>query len=246
MEFPDPLVRGRLVRRYKRFLSDIELAGGVVVTAHCPNPGSMMGLLERGAEVWLSPAHGRKRKLRYTWEMVRAGRSLVGINTGLSNRIVAEAIAAGRIPELGDYGSARREVAYGSRSRIDLLLEEPGRPKCYVEVKNVTLKRGGAGRTGGAEFPDAVTARGARHLEELRRVAAAGGRAVVLYLVQRQDCDRFGLAADIDARYAAAHRTARAAGVEALCYACKLSPESIELDRPLPFVPRGAEDEGEP
>lgn len=237
MEFAEPLTAGRLVRRYKRFLADVELGAGAVITAHCPNPGSMMGLVHRGAQVWLSAARRPGRKLPYTWEMVRAGAALVGINTGRTNAIVAEALAAGRIPELGGYGRVRREVPYGARSRIDLLLDGPGRPTCYVEVKNVTLKRHGGRRSGAAEFPDAVTARGTRHLGELARMAEAGGRAVVVYLVQRGDCDRFRLAADIDPSYASAHRAAHAAGVEFLCYCCKMSLEAIELDRPLPVAP---------
>lgn len=232
MRFAEPLVRGRLVRRYKRFLSDIE-SDGALVTAHCPNPGSMMGLLDPGSEVWLSRSRNPSRRLPYTWELVRAKGALVGINTGHTNRVVAEALAEGRIPELAGYGCVRREVRYGQASRIDLLLEGRGRPKCYVEVKNVTLKRS---RQGAAEFPDAVTLRGAKHLRELSRAAAAGERAVIIYLVQRQDCDRFSIAADIDPAYAAGFERALGVGVEAFCYACKVSPEAIELDRPLPLA----------
>jgi sugar fermentation stimulation protein A len=232
MKFAEPLIPGRLVRRYKRFLSDIE-SEGQLVTAHCPNPGSMMGLLDPGSQVWLSRSRNPSRKLPYTWELVRAKGALVGINTGHANRVVAEALAAGRIPELAGYERVRREVRYGQASRIDLLLEGPKRPKCYVEVKNVTLKRAGHGA---AEFPDAVTVRGAKHLRELSHVAAAGERAVIFYLVQRQDCDRFSIAADIDPAYAAGFERALALGVEALCYACKVSPEAIELDRPLPLA----------
>lgn len=237
MKFPQPLVRGRLVRRYKRFLSDVDLGNGEVVTAHCPNPGSMMGLLAPEAEVWLSPARGRGRKLPFTWEIVRAVDGLVGINTGRANALAAEAIAAGRIPELNGYSGMRREVPYGDAARIDLLLEAPERPKCYVEVKNVTLRRDAGRSPGAAEFPDAVTARGARHLRELSRVAAAGDRAVLLYVVQREDCDRFRVAEDIDPAYAAAFAEARPAGVEALCYSCNISPEAIELDRRVPLEP---------
>ena len=230
MRVPDPLLEGRLVRRYKRFLADVELAGGEVVVAHCANPGSMLGLQEAGAEVWLSRAQNPKRKLRYTWELLRVEGRLVGINTHHPNAIVAEAVAAGAVPELAGYPGLRREVRYGRNSRIDLLLEAEGRPICYVEVKNVHLRRDGP-----AEFPDSVTARGAKHLVELGDMVAAGHRAVMFYLVQREDCERFRIAADIDPAYAAALEKARALGVEAICYCCSISPRAIELDRPLPL-----------
>jgi len=243
MRFPDPLIRGRLIKRYKRFLSDVELADGGAVTAHCANPGSMMGLDTPGLEAWLSPARNPARKLRYTLEMVGADNSLVGVNTQHPNGLVAEALAQGGIPELAGYGSVRREVPYGRNSRIDLLLEETGRPPCYVEVKNVHLKReSGAG--GAAEFPDSVTQRGAKHLAEMADVVAQGGRAVMLYVVQRQDCGSFRVAADIDPAYNEALGTALAAGVEAICYACRLSPEGIDLADPLPLAQAGtSEDE---
>ena len=230
MRFPDPLLEGRLVRRYKRFLADVELAGGEVVVAHCANPGSMLGLQEAGAEVWLSRAQNPKRKLRFTWELLRVDGRLVGINTQHPNGIVAEAVAAGAVPELAGYSGLRREVRYGRNSRIDLLLEAEKRPICYVEVKNVHLRRDGP-----AEFPDSVTARGAKHLVELGDMMAAGHRAVMFYLVQREDCTRFRIAADIDPAYAAALEKARALGVEAICYCCRISRHAIELDRPLPL-----------
>ena len=230
MRFPDPLVRGRLIKRYKRFLSDVALDGGKTVTAHCANPGSMLGLDRPDSEVWLSPARNPARKLRYSWELVRVGDALVGVNTAHPNGIVAEAVERGRIPDLAGYETARREVRYGKNSRIDLLLEAAGRPPCYVEVKNVHLKR----RTH-AEFPDAVTVRGAKHLAEMTEMVAAGCRAVTVYLVQRGDCDGFGIADDIDPAYAAALVRARAAGVEAICYSCKLTTEAIVLDKALPL-----------
>ncbi len=235
MLFPDPLLPGRLVKRYKRFLSDVALETGEVVTAHCPNPGSMMGLDRPGSKVWLSPARAPQRKLRYTFEMVAVGEGLVGINTSRTNGLAAEAVEEERVPELGGYASIRREVRYGENSRIDLLLEAPCRPPCYVEVKNVTLKRDTA-VPGAAEFPDAVTARGAKHMRELARVAAGGGRAVLLYVIQREDCDRLGIAGDIDPRYQASFDDAVSAGVEVLCYACELSPYAIELKMPLPLA----------
>ncbi len=229
MRFPDPLIRGRLVRRYKRFLSDVALPSGQQVVAHCANPGSMLGLAEPGMEVWLSPARNPKRKLKYTWELVDAGNGLVGINTGHPNAIVAEALAAAKVPELAGYGGLRREVRYGGNSRIDILLEQDGRPPCYVEIKSVTLKRGAEA----AEFPDAVTQRGAKHLAELSEMARSGARAVMFFLVQRGDCERLEIAGDIDPGYQEALQSALGRGVEAMCYTCKVAPEAIELDRTL-------------
>ena len=232
MIFPAPLVRGTLVRRYKRFLSDIELEGETVI-AHCANPGAMTGLDAPGSEVWLSANRNPKAKLDWRWELIRVGDHLVGINTSHPNAIVAEAIEGGRIPELGGYGAQRREVKYGQSSRIDILLEDDGRPPCYVEVKNVHLKRDQAGREGAAEFPDSVTKRGAKHLVEMSDMVQGGARAVMVYLVQRGDCDHFRLADDIDPAYAAALDKALAVGVEAICYDCSVAVDGIELARPL-------------
>ena len=174
MNFSDPLIRGRFVERYKRFLSTIELDGGESITAHCPNPGSMAGLLVPSGEVWLSPSRNPKRKLRYTWELVCINGGYVGINTLLANRIVEEGLNAKKIRELADYSSIRREVRYGKNSRVDFLLEAPEKPPCYVEVKSVTLRLGES-----AAFPDAVTARGTKHLSELTEVVRSGKRAVI-------------------------------------------------------------------
>lgn len=232
MKFPDPLIRGRLARRYKRFLADVELATGEVVVAHCANPGSMLGLAEPGSEVWLSPSRNPARKLRYSWELIAVNGHLVGINTALPNGIVEEAVRAGSIAELTGYAGLRREVRYGRNSRIDLLLEHEDRPPCYVEVKNVHLMRGAQL----AEFPDSVTARGTKHLLELAEAAEGGARAVMLYLVQRGDCDRLAIAADIDPVYDRTLRAAMARGVEALCYSCTVGPETIEVDRRLPLA----------
>ena len=231
MRFPLPLRRATLLTRYKRFLSDHRFEDGSTVTAHVANPGAMTGLVDEGLETWLSPAANPKRKLPFSWEMVRIGQGLVGVNTGWPNRLAAEAIEAGAIPLLAVYDTIRREVAYGTRSRVDFLLEAADRPPCYVEVKNVHLKRGPA-----AEFPDSVTARGTKHLRELAAVAQGGARAVMLYIVQREDCDSFTLAADIDPAYAAAFAEARTSGVEALAYACRLSTDGIAVDRPLRFA----------
>jgi sugar fermentation stimulation protein A len=230
MKFHAPLVRGVLVRRYKRFLADVELETGEVITSHLANSGAMRGTSTPGMEVWLSPATNPARKLAWNWELCTVDGCLVGVNTAHPNLIAAEAIAAGEIPELAGYDTIRREVKYGRNSRIDLLLEGPGRPTCYVEVKNVHLKRGDW-----AEFPDAVTARGAKHLLELRDMVAEGSRAVMLYLVQREDCTGFRPAADIDPAYAAGLAAAVADGVETICYTCKLSLDGIGVGAPLPI-----------
>ncbi|MGI9483142.1 MAG: DNA/RNA nuclease SfsA [Hyphomicrobiales bacterium] len=235
MKFPAPLVKGRLVHRYKRFLADVELATGEVVTAHCANPGAMLGLKEPGLVVWLSPAQNPARKLQWDWQLCRVEDfgipALVGINTSNPNKIVGEAIAEGKIPELAGYAHQRAEVKYGKNSRIDILLEDEDKPPCYVEIKNVHLLR----QQGLAEFPDSVTARGAKHLRELSDMVSAGNRAVMLYLVQRDDADRLQLAADIDPHYAESFDLAHAAGVEGLAYCCKLDIEGIEIDRRLVF-----------
>lgn len=235
MDLPVPLIEGRLVRRYKRFLADVDL-GGELVTAHCPNPGAMTGLNTPGLRAWLSRSPDPKRKLPYTLELVEADGGLVGIHTGRPNAIVAEAVAAGRVPGLAGYPTLRREVRYGTGSRVDMLLDCPDRGPCYLEVKNVHLRRMDGPNPGAAEFPDSVTARGARHLDELAAVVAAGYRAVMMFCVQRMDCDRVVAAADIDARYAEGLARAVAAGVEALAWDCAITPESITLRRPLPVT----------
>ncbi|CAA7621238.1 DNA/RNA nuclease SfsA [Magnetospirillum sp. SS-4] len=236
MRFPQPLVRATLIRRYKRFLADVTLDSGEEVTAHVANSGAMLGTAIPGSEVWLSPAANPDRKLKWNWELVTVDGHLVGVNTAHPNLIVAEAVRDGLIAELAGYESIRREVRYGVNSRIDLLLEASGRPKCWVEVKNVHLKRGDW-----AEFPDAVTTRGAKHLTELRGRVAAGERAVMVYLVQRADCLGFRPAADIDPTYAAALAEAIGDGVEAICYTCRLSQEGIALGPALPITANPAD-----
>ena len=232
MRFTHPLVHGTLLRRYKRFLADVRLEDGREVVAHCANPGAMLGISDPGLPVWLLPADSPKRALAWSWALVEVEGGLVGINTGAPNTLVAEALAANRIPELSGYGSRRREVPYGEASRIDLLLEAPDRPPCYVEVKNVHLKR-----AGWAEFPDCVTARGAKHMGELARMVQAGCRAVVLYVVQRTDCARFRVAGDLDPGYHRALAAACRAGVEVLCYSCDISHEAVDIAAPIPFSP---------
>ncbi|MEQ9815657.1 MAG: DNA/RNA nuclease SfsA [Azospirillaceae bacterium] len=237
MRFPTPLIEGTLVQRYKRFLADIRLADGGVVTAHCANPGGMIGLKDPGLTCFLSYNDVPSRKLKHSLEVVRlANGTHVGINTGHPNRLVEEAIGDGTIAELAGYASLRREVKYGRASRIDLLLEDDHRPRCYVEVKNVHLTRPDGPYPTAAEFPDAVTARGAKHLDELSEMVRQGHRSVMVYLVQRGDNDHFRIAGDIDPAYQAALGRALAAGVEALVYACHVSPEAIVVEKRLPMV----------
>jgi sugar fermentation stimulation protein A len=235
MKFSDPLVRGRLIKRYKRFLVDIELESGKVVVAHCANPGSMMNLLLPDAEVWLSPASNPNRKLKYTWEMIRYEDTLIGLNTSLPNKIVEDAIQQDLVAEFTEYDSLKREVKYGENSRIDILLQSSNLPDCYLEVKSVTLKRPENGNNL-AEFPDSVTVRGTKHLHELSGQVANGNRAAMFYLVQREDCDRLSIAGDIDPNYANAFIAARKAGVEMLCYGCSISPEAIKIRRKLEII----------
>ncbi len=232
MQFEAPLIEARLLRRYKRFLADVEIPGQGETTVLCPNPGSMLGLNAPGARIWLSESDNPKRKYRHTWELLEADGGIVGINTAHPNSIAEQAIAAGAVAELGDFETLRREVKYGENSRIDILLETAGGGRCYVELKNVTLMR----QPGLAEFPDSVTKRGAKHLRELSAMVAQGHRAVMFYLVQRSDCGRFTIAEDIDPAYAAALREARTQGVEAICYSCNLAPEAIELAGPVEIV----------
>lgn len=232
MRFAAPLVTGRLVRRYKRFLADVRLASGETVVAHCPNPGAMLGLTDADTEVWLSRSDDPSRVLPWSWELAAHQGGLVGINTARPNRLAEEAIAAGALAELSGYDTIRREVKYGENSRVDLVLGRRSGEQCYVEVKNVHLMR----ERGLAEFPDCVTARGAKHIKELAGLASKGVRAVVLFVVQRQDARSFAVAGDLDPVFATGLKAARTAGVEALCYGCALSPEQIVLDKSLPIA----------
>jgi len=238
MDFPQPLVRGRLIQRYKRYLADVELEDGRFVTAHVPNPGAMLGLCDPGLTVWLSPApEGTKRKLAWTLEMVETVDALgrltaAGVNTMHPNRLVAEALREGRIPELAGYANVRPEVKYGEASRVDFLLTGEGRPACWLEIKNVHLSR----TSGLAEFPDCVAARSAKHLRELQAMVEAGDRAAVLFVVQREDCSAFSACREIDPKFAAALDEAAAAGVEVLVYRCAMTTEAIRLEAPIPRV----------
>lgn len=236
MRFAAPLIPATLIRRYKRFLADVVLDGGETLTVHVANPGAMTGLAAPGARVWLSKSADPKRKLAYSWELVEVdlgtGRELVGVNTAHPNPLVAAALAQEAITELAGYAAIRREVKYGRNSRVDFLLEAPGRAPCYLEVKNVHLMR----QPGLAEFPDSVTARGARHLADLAGVVAGGGRAVMLYLIQICSASRFALARDIDPAYGRAFDRARAQGVEAIAYRCAVANEGLDIAASVPIV----------
>jgi sugar fermentation stimulation protein A len=235
MRFPEPLIEGRLVQRYKRFLADVDLADGTRVTAHCANPGAMMGLNAAGNRVLLSPADGPTRKLKYSWELVEAdlpgGPQWVGINTMLPNALVAEAFAAGGLAPLDGYAALRAEVRYGAASRVDFVASGEGLPPVHVEVKNCHLMR----RAGLAEFPDCIAARSARHMRDLAEVVAAGGRAMVIVVVQMR-ADAFDVARDIDPAFDRAFRLARAAGVETYAYRCRIDREGVTIADAIPIV----------
>ncbi|MGY6569977.1 MAG: DNA/RNA nuclease SfsA [Salinarimonas sp.] len=237
MEFSQPLTEGRLLRRYKRFLADILLDDGREVTAHVANPGSMLGLDTPQARVLLSHSDNPRRKLAWSWELVEASPVTggaprwVGVNTALPNRLVAEALALGRLTPFRDYPQVRQEVKYGKASRVDFLLGRDGAPPCYLEVKNVHLMR----EDGLAEFPDCTAARSAKHMHELAAMTAQGARAALVYVVQMA-AERFSVAADIDPVYAQACRVAREAGVEIYAYGCQVDPQGIVITRPLPVL----------
>lgn len=234
MHYPYPLLPGRLLKRYKRFLADIELESGEQITAHCPNTGSMQRCCEPDSRVWVFHAPSPKRKLAYTWELVEVdGQYLANINTGRANALVKEAIVQNRVPELSGYNTLQSEVRYGQEnSRIDLRLQQPGRVDCYVEVKNVTLLN----TPGEGLFPDAVTLRGQKHLRELAKMAQQGFRAVLFFNVAHTGIDRVCPARTIDPDYANALEQAINNGVEILVYRTDITPEEITLNTPLPFL----------
>lgn len=235
MQFPSPLVEGRLVRRYKRFLADVALPDGTEITAHCANPGAMLGLNQPGARVLLSVSDNPARKLGHSWELVEAdlpgGPQWVGINTARPNHLVAEAFRADLLAPLAGYDGLRPEVRYGRASRVDFLATGPGLPPAHVEVKNCHLMR----TPGLAEFPDCVAARSARHMRDLADVVAAGGRALVIVVVQMR-AEAFDVARDLDPAFDRAFREARAMGVETHAYRCAVGPEGVRVAAPIPVV----------
>ena len=223
MHFDPPLLPAVLVQRYKRFLFDAVLEDGRAITGSCPNTGSMRGLTTPGSCIWLSQHESPTRKYRHMLEMVEVADHVVGINTGLPNRLAEEAIRAGQVSDLHLYATVERERKYGRNSRIDLLLSDPQRGRAYVEVKNVHFSR----TAGLAEFPDSPTTRGAKHLEELGDIVEAGHRGIMIYLVQREDCSSLRICSEFDPLYAAAFQRARRRGVEAFAVKCRVSPQQI-------------------
>lgn len=232
MEFLSPLIRGKLRKRYKRFLADVELETGDVVVAHCPNTGAMTGCAEPGFEVWLRPANDPKRKLQFTWELAVNGQGhFIGINSAYANNIVAEAIDNKQICELRHYQQYRREVSFGNeKSKVDFLLQDEHRGVMYLEVKSVTLLENGVGF-----FPDTVTTRGQKHLRELTAIKSSGIEAGILFCVQHTGIEKVSIAEHLDAEYGRLMREARAQGLTVLCYKCKITPSGIQLAHSLPF-----------
>ena len=227
MLLPQPMTRGVIVQRYKRFFIDMVLDDGRAITAHCPNPGAMLGVKDPGQTAWVSWSDDHKRKLAWTLQLVEADGGLVGVNTMLPNKLVAEALAAGAIPELAGYAVVRPEVKYSEASRVDFLLTHPDRPPCWLEVKNVHLSR----TPPLAGFPDCKAARSTRHLADLAAQVLQGDRAVVLFVVQREDCNTFSACADLDPAFAAGLEGAADAGVEVLVYTCAISTGHILIDQ---------------
>ena len=232
MNNPVKFISGRLIKRYKRFFADVKLDSGEVVTAHCPNTGSMMGLLTEGNIVYLSKTDNEKRKLKYTLEIIRDKGASVGVNTHRANRIVEKAIIEKKISTLGKKYDYRREVKYGKNSRIDFLITNKKDEEIFLEVKNVTLSK----RKGISEFPDAITERGSKHLLELIDIVKKNKRAIMLFLVQRNDCKKFRIAEEIDSIYKKNIMNAMKSGVEILCYSCSFARNNIELDKKIKFI----------
>ena len=232
MKYVQPLIPATLLRRYKRFLADVEMTDGSQITVHCANPGSMLSLAVAGRRCWLSHHAGTARKLEYSWELEEAPTGCIGINTARANPVVAEALATGAIPELAGWPIVRREVPDGDASRLDFHLSGGAGPDCWLEVKSVTMSR----QPGLAEWPDARSTRGARHLEALAKLAAQGAKAALLFLIQRPDCTAFRVAGDIDPAYAASLAATDRAKLRILAYDCAVSPEGILLRKPLTLL----------
>ena len=229
MQFNPPLIETKLIKRYKRFLADVQMPDGEMITVHCANPGSMMGLTEPGNRAWISDSQNPKRKLRYSLEILEVNGVMVGINTNHPNKLAREVIENGLIPELSDFDEIQTEVKYGKNSRIDILLKKEGAKDTFVEVKNVHFVR----TPGVHEFPDSVTARGAKHLMEMANEVNAGNRAAMVYIIQRNDGDIFKLSQDLDPEYAKAFRYAASQGVEAYAICCDVRTDGIDAVKPV-------------
>jgi|TARA_B110001454_G_C12722248_1_gene435225 sugar fermentation stimulation protein A len=230
--YKDSFLTGKLIKRYKRFFADVQLDNGEIVTAHCPNTGSMMGLLDKGNKVFLSESDNKKRKLKYTLEIIKINGTHIGVNTHRANRIVEDAINKNKISSIKKNMNLKREVKYGENSRIDFFLSNLSGEEIYIEVKNVTLSL----NKNLAEFPDAVTERGSKHLVELTKITKRKKRAIMLYLVQRDDCDKFKIANNIDPTYSANLKKAIKSGVEVFCYKCSFKKNNITLDKKIKFI----------
>ncbi len=232
MKFSNTLIKAKFIKRYKRFFSDHILENGQVVTAHCPNTGAMTGVAKEGITSWLSESNDPKRKLKWTWELTQENDTIVGVNTHNPNKIIQEAINNNKIKELLNYKTLKREVKYGVNSKIDIFLQDENKVNCYVEIKNVHLSR----EKGLAEFPDGITSRGTKHLKELAIVAKNGDRAVMLYLIQRNDCSYFKIAEDIDIEYGKAFIDALNAGVEVICIDTILNTSEINIGKKIKLL----------
>jgi len=229
MKFKEKLLQGTLLKRYKRFFIDIKYQNKII-TAHCPNSGSMLGLLKKDNKVWFSKSNNPKRKLKYTLEIIVVDKKFVGINTHLSNKIVMEALQEKKIKELIKYNNIKPEVKFSDKTRFDFLISN-NKEKCFLEVKNVTLAR----NKGIAEFPDAVTSRGTKHLNELIVAKKKGYQSYLLYLIQREDCKSFKIAKDVDREYKINYDKALKLGVKILCYDCKLNNEEIRINNRINY-----------
>jgi len=232
MKFSNNLIKATFVKRYKRFFSDHILENGQLITAHCPNTGAMTGVAKEGITSWLSQSDDPKRKLKWTWELTQESNTIVGVNTHNPNKIIQEAINNQEIKELLNYKTLKREVKYGVNSKIDIFLQDEDKEDCYVEIKNVHLSR----KKGIAEFPDGITSRGTKHLKELANVAKDGDRAVMLYLIQRNDCNYFKIAEDIDIEYGKAFIDALNAGVEVICIDTILNTSEINIGKKIKLL----------
>ena len=230
MKFKNKLIPSKFQKRYKRFFTDVESKGKTLIS-HCANSGSMLGLLDEGNKTWISPADNPDRKLKYTLEIINDKKSNVGVNTHLANRIVEEAIEQKIIKEIKNYSEYQREVNFGLHSRFDFELKNKSK-KTFLEVKNVTLSR----QNGVAEFPDAVTSRGLKHLEELEKAIKKGYESFLIYLVQREDCKEFRIAKDIDPKYYEGFLKAKKNGVKFISYSCKVNEKEIYVNKPIKIV----------